>query len=329
MIELVDILVQQQKANYVWEDILFEVVAMAQRENIPVVGSTFEADHQLISLMNQNIIDFVLTNDSDLPFQGCARTIMNLSKRNAKCHLITRDKVLNGLKKMFDSTRELDKTDSKFIGCMLDNDYVDRVKGEGVGACTKKMKALVKVKLSTRKQWMDNNNVERMESIEHRRRFNHSFEFWEHAPAFWIVCNDSNRTPRQMFHSDDKEYDIDLRSMTGTLESNDARFLITKNNDDGNRTNMRIGFIPHTTLSANHPSPATSLEMFSMSKWSRTAKPLVGINAIYNENDEQLCHGSVIDFDKRPPHLLSDDVLLFWLATRGVNNRIDGRTALL
>ena len=136
---------------------------MAKRENTPVVGSTLEADHQLISLMNQNIIDFVLTNDSDLPFQGCARTIMNLSKGNAKCHLITRDKVLNGLKKMFDSTRVLDTTDLKFLGCMLGNDYVDRVKGEGVGACTKKMKTLVKVELSTRKQWMDNNNVERIE----------------------------------------------------------------------------------------------------------------------------------------------------------------------
>ena len=117
--------------------------------------------------------------------------------------------------------------------------------------------------------------------------------------------------------------------MTGTSESNETRFWINENNDDGNRTNMRIGFIPHTTLSANHPSPATSLEMFSMSKWSRTAKPLVGINAIYNENDKQLCHRSVIDFDKRPPHLLSDNVFLFWLVTRGANSRIDGQRELL
>ena len=98
---------------------------MAKQENIPVVGSVFETDHQLISFMNQNIIDYVLTNNSDLPFQDCACTIMNLSKGNTKCHLITRDKILNGLKKMFDLTRELDTTDLKFLGCMLGNDYVD------------------------------------------------------------------------------------------------------------------------------------------------------------------------------------------------------------
>ena len=58
-------------------------------------------------------------------------------------------------------------------------------------------------------------------------------------------------------------------------------------------------------------------------------KPLVGIKAIYNKNDKQLCNGSVIDFDKLPSHLLSDNVLLFWLTTRGANSRINGQTALL
>ena len=86
------------------------------------------------------------------------------------------------------------------------------------------MKALVEVKLATKKQWIDINNVERMKAIEHRRCFNHSLVFWKYAPAFWIICNNSNRTPRQVFHSNNKEYDIDLRLMTGTSESNDTKF---------------------------------------------------------------------------------------------------------
>ena len=78
-IELKDIIAQQKKASIVRVDILFEVLQMAKREGIPVVGSAFEADHQLVSLMNQNIIDFVLTNDGDIPFQGCSHTLLDES----------------------------------------------------------------------------------------------------------------------------------------------------------------------------------------------------------------------------------------------------------
>ena len=68
-IELKDIIAQQKKASIVCVDILFEVLQMAKQEGIPVVGSAFEAYHQLISLMNQNIIDFVLTNNGDIPLK--------------------------------------------------------------------------------------------------------------------------------------------------------------------------------------------------------------------------------------------------------------------
>ena len=66
-----------------------------------------------------------------------------------------------------------------------------------------------------------------------------------------------------------------------------------------------------------------------MEKQSRTGITPTGISAIFNDEGEELCHGLVIDFNKRPPHLLPDDVLLFWLETRGANSRIDGRIQLL
>ena len=65
--------------------------------------------------------------------------------------------------------------------------------------------------------------------------------------------------------------------------------------------------------------------MFLIEKWSRTGTTLTGISAIFNDEGEELCHGSVIDFNKCPPHLLPDDVLLLWLETPGANSRIDGR----
>ena len=331
-IELKDIIAQQKKASIVRVDILFEVLQMAKREGIPVVGSAFEADHQLISLMNQNIIDFVLTNDGDIPFQGCSHTLMNLSRGTASCHLITRAVILEGMKEMFDSPRELDNYDLKYLACMLGNDYVDRIKGEGVVTCTKNMKEFVHQGLLSRQDWIATNHVPRMKSIEHKFRFNHSLEIWEHAPSFWIVCHDCNNTPRNAFYSKERhQYNVELRSMTGVLESNDVQFWINSDNDNENRNNLRIGFNPFTNLIVNHPTEVTvtSLDMFSMEKWSRTGKTLTGIPAIFNDEEEELCHGSVIDFNKRPPHLLPDDVLLFWLETRGANSRIDGRIQLL
>ena len=116
------------------------------------MGSPFEADHQLISLKNQNIIYFILTNDGDILFQGSKRTIMNLSKATTHCNLITQEAVLQGLKEMFDLARELDNCDLNYLACMLGNDYVNRVKGEGLVACTNKMKHVVKAALSSREQ---------------------------------------------------------------------------------------------------------------------------------------------------------------------------------
>ena len=69
--------------------------------------------------------------------------------------------------------------------------------------------------------------------------------------------------------------------------------------------------------------------MFSMEKWSRTGKAITGILAIYNDEEEELCHGSVIDFDRQPAHLLPDEVLLFWLEMKGAHSRITERTQLL
>ena len=60
-----------------------------------------------------------------------------------------------------------------------------------------------------------------MKSIEHRQCFNHSLEIWEHAPSFWIVCNISNNTPRNTFHSKKgHQYNVKLQSMTGVRKTN-------------------------------------------------------------------------------------------------------------
>ena len=102
--------------------------------------------------------------------------------------------------------------------------------------------------------------------------------------------------------------------MMGSLESNGIQFWTNeKGDEDNNINNLRIGFNPHTQLIVTHPpdESVTWLEIFSMEKWSCTGKAITGIPAIYNNEGEELCHGSVIDFDQRPAHLLPDEVLLF------------------
>ena len=60
-------------------DILHQVVKRAKEvfgDNVVCIGSPFEADHQLAYLFHQNIIDYVVTVDSDLVCFGaeCERT---------------------------------------------------------------------------------------------------------------------------------------------------------------------------------------------------------------------------------------------------------------
>ena len=81
--ELKNIVVQQKVASYMREDIIYEVKVMADQEGICVIGSPFEADSQLISLMNQGIVDFVVTNNSNIPFQGFKARVMQFTKINS------------------------------------------------------------------------------------------------------------------------------------------------------------------------------------------------------------------------------------------------------
>lgn len=48
-------------------DVLFEIVKSAKEDGILVVRSPYEADWQLVSLMDQGIVDFIITDDCDIP----------------------------------------------------------------------------------------------------------------------------------------------------------------------------------------------------------------------------------------------------------------------
>ena len=66
-----------------------------------------------------------------------------------------------------------------------------------------------------------------------------------------------------------------------------------------------------------------------MKIWSRTGLPLRGIPPQKNDAGELLCPGSLLNFVKRPPHLLSDTVLIFWLRVRGIQLIFNDRNHVL
>jgi exonuclease-1 len=126
-------------------DILFEVVEMAKKEGIMVVGAPFEADHQLKSLLDQGIVDFVLTEDSDIPYFGCDKTIMRLSQKG-KCCLVKQYMFLKeAFPKHFDVERDIMPEELVLFSLLLGNDYVKRVPGEGKKASVDTMKRYVRL----------------------------------------------------------------------------------------------------------------------------------------------------------------------------------------
>ena len=189
---------------------------MARREKIATVGSPFEADAQLIALMNQNIIQFVLSSDSDIPFQGCSRTILKLQKTNnsGPCYLVQQCNILADFKTKFHSNRELNNSDLSLFACLLGNDYIDCLKGSGPAKTEERIKVWMGLEgKDARTDWLQN-YVELLEE-GNRHRFYQAMEHWVHAPAYWIVPNNTTSNTCSVVFSQKNKYTIKMSGMDG------------------------------------------------------------------------------------------------------------------
>ena len=94
------------------------------------------------------------------------------------------------------------------------------------------------------------------------------------------------------------------------------------NSDHTRRSNLHIGYIPLHILRQGHPPPfiLTYNSMFCLNVWSRTGQALHRIEPQFNDNNQELCPGSEVDFNKRTPNLLPDNTLIFWLVVQGISN---------
>lgn len=302
----------QKGAVYIRDDLMYEVIKYCEKEDIRYIGAPFEADSQIISLFAQGIVDYALTEDSDIPLQGATKTIMRLSA-SGKCCLVQRILECSDLKTAFKSDRDLTQEDLTYFSCFQGNDYVPNTRGEGIHANIKRMITWVKCDTPDDRAEITREYLSK-QGAPLSCKFNHAVELWEHSPAFYVQPTTEGETPRSAFLSGD--FTVELRSMDGDAESLQDGYWI---NPEGSTDNLRIGFIPSAEL-PNAQDGDRYNKFFRMQEWSRTGKAVEGIPDLCNDKGEILCHGSIIDFEKRPARLLHENQLLFWLAARGIAN---------
>lgn len=122
--------------------ILKEMMDLCTEINIPFIRAPYESDHQLLLLFNENLVDAVYTEDSDLIANGCPFTItkLQLTVDNALCQTIKFDDIYDYFEKEFGNkptnqktiipfdTRFKDKFADKFlVSCIVAAgcDYTD------------------------------------------------------------------------------------------------------------------------------------------------------------------------------------------------------------
>lgn len=80
-------------------------------------------------------------------------------------------------------------------------------------------------------------------------------------------------------------------------DGSDSDFWI--NQEDEYKSNLQIGYNPIVELKLIK-GDAMCQEMFTVIKWSRTGRSLVGFPFQMNEANQELCYGSIINFNKHP-----------------------------
>ena len=211
-----DVLRLQKETVVVRNDVLFQVLAVAKEMKVDVIGSPFEADHMLVSLANQGIIDFVQSNDADLTTCGAPKVITQITKAG-NCHLLELDYVLKERMPKWTLSKNAAPhwhiDDLRLLSCLSGNDFVTRLHGCGPG----KQKKLFREAFaahgtpSGRRDYITDRIA--IDPKHSDRNFCMAMELLTNAPVFVLKPNDENVSPRSAFFSGARQHDICLRAM--------------------------------------------------------------------------------------------------------------------
>ena len=320
---------QQQKALRLTEDVFYEVAEKLKKEGIRTICAPYEADSQLVALSRQGIIDYAVTDDSDIPFQGATGTIRKVTKKGA-CQLVRFDAFQSHLANIFKAESMLIK-DIAVLAALLGNDYVDRASGKGPAATKDLMK-----------QYCSANNTPSDKAKILRDYLNHHFntqeeqkpdfwislQSWEHAPAFIVTSQSAQKTAREAFLSATSE-DVDFKISLGPMSHCDHQgeipfgenFWFYQDSDDNQpgRGTLKLGFIPSNDSEFQGADEHKFLRYFNLEVWCRTGQALKGLVPLRNTNNDVVWPGAVLYFDQRPIKTYPDWVLSNWLCARDVS----------
>lgn len=320
-----EVLMRRKITIYPREDIFEEVIRAMREKGRRVVGSPFESDSQIRALYSQCIIDAAITTDTDYIGQGIPYTF-TFAEGSGRVIVRVLSKLLKEVlpEKLSQQNRgrvrDINVDDLYFFCNMLGTDYLRHgLPGSGEQDCLRRFVEYLNCSDDIERELYVANYANQHPTQD---KFNKSFFFWKNAPAFLVIPNDDNVSPRNAFLSN--EYTIQLGNMSGVGCALDDELL-----------EERLGFLPHTELRHNHPTtgtdnaPASLLDFFEIKYWSRTGKALDQIAKQRNSQGEVVVDGALLSFDfVTVPHH-PDRCLHTYLSARGVGiDSIEDRSHL-
>eukprot|EP01041_Mallomonas_annulata_P009639 gene9639-20032_t len=117
-----------QKCIRVTSDMVQQLIIAARKGNIDFLISPYESDAQLAFLSKSNLIDVVITEDSDSIVYGCRRVLFKLDKEGYGDEIIRKDLGLNKDLSFLNWTDEQFKLFCCINGC----DYAPKIKSIGI-----------------------------------------------------------------------------------------------------------------------------------------------------------------------------------------------------
>ena len=114
-------------------DLLYPLFTVLRRRHIKFIVAPYEADAQLSFLVQNNIANFAITEDSDLLVYRCPQTLFKLTS-NGDAELFTYDSLFK-LPQLADFTPKMFTEACVLSGC----DYLSSIHGMGIKTAFKKM----------------------------------------------------------------------------------------------------------------------------------------------------------------------------------------------
>jgi hypothetical protein len=121
----------QQSATFIHADVVAVVVGWCQRREVELLSAPFEADWQLAMLQKQDIIQGVITDDSDLFVLGCDNILMDINIMDHTCYLVERAAVKDHLTRLLKMATPISDDQIHEYAAFLGSDYITNIAGFG------------------------------------------------------------------------------------------------------------------------------------------------------------------------------------------------------